>query len=61
MNSCESSRAVEIRRMSRIEVDSMNGIKGIQLDYNKASIEALKNAGKKIEELVPDLIAKVTQ
>jgi hypothetical protein len=41
--------------------NSMNGIKGIQLDYNKASIEALKNAGKKIEELVPDLIAKVTQ
>lgn len=38
---------------------SVEGIKGIQLDYEKASIEALKNAGKKMEEVLPDLLAKL--
>ena len=38
---------------------SVDGIKGIQLDYEKASIEALKNAGKKLEEVLPDLLAKL--
>jgi hypothetical protein len=39
--------------------NSFSGIKGIQLDYEKAGIEALKNAGKKIDEISPELISKL--
>lgn len=39
--------------------NSFSGIKGIQLDYEKAGIEALKNAGKKIDEITSELISKL--
>ena len=39
--------------------NSFSGIKGIQLDYKKAAIEALKNAGKKVDEISPELISKL--
>lgn len=39
--------------------DALNGIKGVSLDYDKAGMEALKNAGKKIAELLPDVIKKI--
>ncbi|MEJ2055988.1 MAG: hypothetical protein P8X42_18905, partial [Calditrichaceae bacterium] len=39
--------------------NSFSGIKGIQLDYEKAGIEALKNAGKKIDEISAELISKL--
>ena len=39
--------------------NSFTGIKGIQLDYNKAGIEALKSAGKKVDEVSSELILKL--
>jgi hypothetical protein len=39
--------------------NSFSGIKGIQLDYNKAGIEALKSAGKKVDEISSELISKL--
>ncbi|MBN1406578.1 MAG: LPP20 family lipoprotein [Calditrichaceae bacterium] len=39
--------------------NSFSGIKGIQLDYKKAAIEALKNAGKKMDEISSELISKL--
>ena len=39
--------------------NSFSGIKGIQLDYKKAGIEALKNAGKKVDEISSELISKL--
>jgi len=51
--------ATNLSTGDEIYKNSLNGIKGIQLDYDKASVEALKNAGNKINELLPDLIAKI--
>jgi len=39
--------------------NSFTGIKGIQLDYQKAGIEALKSAGKKVDEITSELISKL--
>lgn len=39
--------------------NSLNDIKGIQLDYNKAGIKAFEEAGKKIEQILPELIKKI--
>jgi hypothetical protein len=39
--------------------NSFSGIKGIQLDYKKAAIEALKNAGKKVDDISSELISKL--
>lgn len=51
--------ATNLSTGDEIYKNSLNGIKGIQLDYDKAGIEALKNAGDKINELLTDLIAKI--
>jgi len=51
--------ATNLSTGDEIYKNSLNGIKGIQLDYDKASVEALKNAGNKINELLPDLIEKI--
>ena len=39
--------------------NSFSGLKGIQLDYQKAGIEALKSAGKKVDEISSELISKL--
>lgn len=45
---------------SEIYKNSFEGIKGVQLDYDKAGRTALQNAGKKMEEeIVPALLSKL--
>lgn len=39
--------------------NSFSDLKGIQLDYQKAGIEALKNAGKKVDEISSELVSKL--
>ncbi len=39
--------------------NSFSDLKGIQLDYQKAGIEALKSAGKKVDEISSELVSKL--
>ncbi len=51
----------DLRTGREIYKNSFSDIKGIQLDFEKASITALENAGKKIEEIVPQILSSVNQ
>ncbi|MBD3224463.1 MAG: hypothetical protein GF313_07025 [Caldithrix sp.] len=50
---------IDLKSGREIYKNSYSKIKGVQLDYEKASKKAFKNAGEKIENIVPDILASL--